>query len=1013
MAAAATAHHVLWGADGRQSNVNDASTGSWVSGPSSDSAAPLAARAASGRAPDDGSKPANFHVLHTSGNRSNNGAGFNACLRAAMVGATVVVDTSSGSGLRGLPSGGAETSASASFEHMSGEGPSPPTRARLGEAEPPQQQQQQQPPQLPPAPPAAYPRGQPSHPPALGCRTWPRVATMVLEVDLHSQAAAGPCDVTTPQTRGVSAPARYGSPADPSPLSSVPRVPSEAASPGMSGLELPAGAVGANTGSLRALSGAPQLPWAPREGTLPLGERDMNSPNRRLLGNTTNAAGPIAAPEKGKSPGRAAGRENAGAPLNFAMGSEAALPLRSAQGPQANEPTVQLQLQGASPISSSSPRTSSNFSPRAKGACGSTYLQGSLSPNTASTSMAFSTTGDVNLGASLTSAEGKENCGATVSKVAQMAALWERRLSGAGASDHLAAASLQRRPRSRSQVSASAVSVDLSNSSGSVMGRGGGSRTPRSHSCLCSRFFRDGQRATKIHERTCRMTDELLSVLREASLVASPGSASSQSSESPLRNYEEEENFMERQVHELHRNYRYMARNVRKLNTAIKSIISFQGLDGAREPAAHGACSKAIGEARVCDASDVIDGVPVEDLDAGVAGSVLISPKGRASPQVRMSSSARSSMQQQPEEEADSSALAVDVEIPTKLVYEKGVDESRTDLRYSMSSSLPDDPEREPQPKESPRDSAWTASSRTKVGEPDGEPTQAPPQARPEPWTDSDAATRDPPQEPLEVHPEGLEENLADEGSEVISPVHAESSVGGMDDSALDDAAATAVAAEAAEEAAAAAEAAMEGEEEAAETAGSEEERDECEGEDDDATMVSSPSSSSAACSGLGELSFDVAAHPRAGEEGMPRQETLLFMLEQNEMHRQVLVRVPEGMMENRLVSFIYEGKKHDVVIPQGYTVGQEVPILVPRRPPLERSQAQAMCRGHSNFADRNSILEPLRHSSRAERTCRLDDPEFRHRYDLYSMLRGTNMHPLLPQMPEEEERSRSPNSTP
>jgi len=143
MAAAATAHHVLWGADGRQSNVNDASTGSWVSGPSSDSAAPLAARAASGRAPDDGSKPANFHVLHTSGNRSNNGAGFNACLRAAMVGATVVVDTSSGSGLRGLPSGGAETSASASFEHMSGEGPSPPTRARLGEAEPPQQQQQQ------------------------------------------------------------------------------------------------------------------------------------------------------------------------------------------------------------------------------------------------------------------------------------------------------------------------------------------------------------------------------------------------------------------------------------------------------------------------------------------------------------------------------------------------------------------------------------------------------------------------------------------------------------------------------------------------------------------------------------------------------------------------------------------------------------------------------------------------------------------------------------------------------
>jgi len=177
----------------------------------------------------------------------------------------------------------------------------------------------------------------------------------------------------------------------------------------------------------------------------------------------------------------------------------------------------------------------------------------------------------------------------------------------------------------------------------------------------------------------------------------------------------------------------------------------------------------------------------------------------------------------------------------------------------------------------------------------------------------------------------------------------------------------------------------------------------------DEDTSVTESSSAESSLTTSGELSeadssFDATGLPRAGEEGMPRQETYLHFLEQNELQRHVMVVVPEGMSENRLVSFMYENKKHDVVIPEGYEIGQEVPIIVPRRPPLERSATQAWCRGHHTFPDRANIVEPLRHCSRVTGGCSLEDPEFKHRHYLYSLLRGTNMHPLLPYMPEEDE---------
>jgi len=152
------------------------------------------------------------------------------------------------------------------------------------------------------------------------------------------------------------------------------------------------------------------------------------------------------------------------------------------------------------------------------------------------------------------------------------------------------------------------------------------------------------------------------------------------------------------------------------------------------------------------------------------------------------------------------------------------------------------------------------------------------------------------------------------------------------------------------------------------------------------------------------ESQFEDANLPRPGDEGMPRCKTFLHQFELNELQKQVLLVVPEGIAENRMVSFMFENKKHDVQIPEGFSVGQEVPILVPKRPPLERNQAQAWCRGHQNWTDRLTLTEPLKHSSRLGGNCTLNDPEFKHRWHLYCCLRGTSMNPLLPFTPEEPE---------
>jgi len=157
-----------------------------------------------------------------------------------------------------------------------------------------------------------------------------------------------------------------------------------------------------------------------------------------------------------------------------------------------------------------------------------------------------------------------------------------------------------------------------------------------------------------------------------------------------------------------------------------------------------------------------------------------------------------------------------------------------------------------------------------------------------------------------------------------------------------------------------------------------------------------------------------IASVPRATEDGMPRSETFLQQIEQCELSKELRIIVPEGMGANRVVAFSYEGRRHEVEVPQGYAVNSEVPITIAKRPPLELTHRLSVLRCHAQFQDRGSIVDSLRHGARPvqqeqsannpmEQPPMLQAPEFRHRQYLYSLLRGGAMHPLLPYTPEDD----------
>jgi hypothetical protein len=141
------------------------------------------------------------------------------------------------------------------------------------------------------------------------------------------------------------------------------------------------------------------------------------------------------------------------------------------------------------------------------------------------------------------------------------------------------------------------------------------------------------------------------------------------------------------------------------------------------------------------------------------------------------------------------------------------------------------------------------------------------------------------------------------------------------------------------------------------------------------------------------------------GEDGMERNTTMLYMLEQHELRRELHIIVPVGMNVDRKVTFHFEGKDHEIIVPDGYEEGQQVPVTLTNRPFLERTAGIAARRGHggSEFPERWSVIDSLRHSLRTDQNhSRLDTPEFRQRYQCYHLLRGRSATPLLSNIAED-----------
>jgi len=471
------------------------------------------------------------------------------------------------------------------------------------------------------------------------------------------------------------------------------------------------------------------------------------------------------------------------------------------------------------------------------------------------------------------------------------------------------------------------------------------------------------RRLQREEARTNRKLDHLMERVREIRCPGEPGSPLSSVAsepESPCdRGQVEQCDSPTTQLHE------QMVHNIesqfRSHNRLTKALLRIVSLDTAFRQFAEPQQSVAAEDAGVRhgaetpgdgDSGPLCGGArPWRDDDAVTGDATALEAAHRRS-------SARRPSAQQPEEEDEALSLpdaGVAQKIAEKMAPDEGHERGDVSMsRHSHATCSSDDPEREPQPKESPKDEddedeEEPASLRCVFHVGPGAAALEDPAAEPD--DEPTLAAIEGPDEPGTPQPAGDGGLQADEGD-----VEAEAS-------------------------------AIESSSEA-ETGG---------------TEVADPT----------DDSFEVGNLPRPGEEGMPRSETYLHQLEQSEMQKQVSVVVPEGMADNRLVSFVYENKRHDVRIPEAYSVGQEVTIFVPKRPPLERNPAQAFCRGHAGFPDRLIATEPLKHSPRCRHPCSLDDPEFRHRRQLYSLLRGTNMVPLLPFTPEEPEYEESDGDQP
>jgi len=171
----------------------------------------------------------------------------------------------------------------------------------------------------------------------------------------------------------------------------------------------------------------------------------------------------------------------------------------------------------------------------------------------------------------------------------------------------------------------------------------------------------------------------------------------------------------------------------------------------------------------------------------------------------------------------------------------------------------------------------------------------------------------------------------------------------------------------------------------------------------------------------------------------MPRAETLLHRLELEEMTKHLTILVPEGVGSDRRVQFKFWGRTHDVVLPEGARPQQEVRVTLSKRPPLPRNAQAAAARSTAAAGigqlDRCHVSEVLRHGPRVIREDQsaleryreavrraasgahgaaraaaelrgqetgLAHPVYAQRRELYGLLRGSSMDPMLEFVEEE-----------
>eukprot|EP00929_Paragymnodinium_shiwhaense_P024598 TRINITY_DN15086_c0_g1_i1.p1 TRINITY_DN15086_c0_g1~~TRINITY_DN15086_c0_g1_i1.p1 ORF type:complete len:1308 (-),score=272.91 TRINITY_DN15086_c0_g1_i1:228-4151(-) len=152
---------------------------------------------------------------------------------------------------------------------------------------------------------------------------------------------------------------------------------------------------------------------------------------------------------------------------------------------------------------------------------------------------------------------------------------------------------------------------------------------------------------------------------------------------------------------------------------------------------------------------------------------------------------------------------------------------------------------------------------------------------------------------------------------------------------------------------------------------------------------------------------------PRPCQESLCRANTMLGLLEKQELYREVEIIVPAGMGNARAVTFVFDGTTYNVTIPDGNEEGSQVKVSLPiRRPPLERNSQQARLRDHMNWPDFTGTWEKIKHAPQVvslenrqqlEEQFSFTNQDVQQRISVYQALRGRSMTPLLAFTPEEE----------